>query len=103
MYVHARRVLQRSLKGLQINQNASEYLETAVQCQTHLVQAQNRAQRSHRGWEQRECIGHMHACAVHAIDVKTAARTREDVSKTPNKAKPPNLPIVNGGLVQRRS
>ena len=48
-HAHMHRVLQTSLRGLKIKPNTSENLKMASQCQTHLVQAQNCAKRSHKG------------------------------------------------------
>ena len=66
-HAHTHRALRTSLRGLKINPNASENLEMASQCQTHLMQAQNRTKRSHRG------LGTMwmhqaHACMLSALE-----------------------------------
>ena len=100
-HAHTHRALQASLRGLKINPNASENLKMASQCQTHLVQAQNCAKRSHRG------LGTMWMHQAHTRTCSALESTwkwlqeQAKMSGRPKQAKTAQLTYWHGELVQR--
>ena len=62
-HVHMRRTSRTTREGLQTNQNASGHPKTAVQNQTHLVQAQNTPSGATEARGPHKCIGHGHGHA----------------------------------------
>ena len=100
-HAHTHRALQTSLRGLKINLNTSENLKMASQCQTHLVQAQNCAKRSHRGPETMR-MHQAHARTHSALELTWKwLQEQAKTSGRPKQAKTAQLTYWHGELVQR--